>query len=261
MTKPNRFFTILAGFLTLLAISLPFTRFAHAETFLSPHYKIEYGNFNITSGKKTNSTMILTDTVGQNAPGAFTNTGFSLKSGFQYIYTTFNQFTFKIENGKLNINLGTLVPGVGATDTNVISITSPSGHGYQIYSQESHLFRNFTGQTIPNTSCDVGSTCTESSSGTWTSGTTYGFGFNALGINSSNTVNGVGTSDIFPNDTYYRQFANVGAPDFKNPQIIMTESFPVKNHRARITYKANIPGNQPSGNYETAITFTAVPFY
>ena len=242
---------LLIFFLLFTVHCLLFTNVALAQHFTSSSYIIDWGNFNITSGKKSSTNYSLTDTVGQNAPGPYTSSGYIVKSGFQYIYDTLNQFTFSIDN--LDINLGTLVAGVASTATNTITITTPSGHGYQIMAQYNHPLSLTSGTTIPDTSCDSGS-CTPLSSGTWTSASAYGFGFNAIGINSSAVATGIGTSDYFIDSTYYRPFAATG-------QTIMSEGSPIKNHSARVSYKANISSVQSAGNYQNAIIFTAVPRY
>ena len=226
-----------------------------AQTFTSPNYQIEFGNFNMTGGKKTSTTYTLTDTVGQNAPGKYTNTGFTVKAGFQYIYDLYQSFSFKIDD--LDLNFGALVPQVGSTQSNIITITTPSAHGYDILASENHPLLAKS-STIPDTTCDSG-TCDQSTSGVWTQITTYGFGFNAIGINSSGVVTNVGTSNFFADNTYYRQFASV--KDNETPQVFMSESQPAKNHSAKITYKINISQNQPAGNYENAINLIAVPKY
>jgi hypothetical protein len=98
--------------LFLLFIFL-FTKKINAQTFDSSSYHIDWGNFNMTSGKKTSATYTLTDTVGQNAPGKFTNTGFVVKSGFQYIYDSLEKFSFSISD--IDLPFGTLTPNI--TDT------------------------------------------------------------------------------------------------------------------------------------------------
>jgi len=246
---------LVAGFWLLAASS------SRAENFTSPHYRIEWGNLNITSGKKNSATYELTDTVGQNAPGAFTNSGFIVKSGFQYIYDSFNKFSFRIDNGQLAINFGTLVPNIGVTDTNTITISSPAGHGYFVYARENHPLRQEIGITIPDTTCDIGSTCSPSVSGTWNLNTTYGFGFNAIGINSSGAATHIGTSAYFGNDSYFRPLANVEPPSTLTAQVIMSETAPVTNHSARITYKINVSAIQAAGDYENSVIFTAIPYY
>ncbi len=238
----------------LLLLSVPFlSRQTLAQHFSSSSYNIDWGNFNITSGSKTSTNYSLTDTVGQNAPGPYTSSGYTLKSGFQYIYDTFNQFSFSIDN--LSIALGTLTPGVGSTSSNIITITTPSGHGYQITAQQNHPLSLAAGTTIPDTKCDSG-TCTITSSGIWTSSSSYGFGFNALGINGSGVVTNVGTSSYFTDSTYFRPFALLN-----NPQIFMSEDHPIKDHSARITYKTNVSPFQSAGTYQNSIIFTAVPKY
>lgn len=226
-----------------------------AQSFDSNSYHIEFGNFNMTSGKKTSNSYVLTDTVGQNAPGRYDNTGFTVKSGFQYIYDTMEKFSFSISD--LDLFFGSLTPNVGSTQTNIITVTTPSGHGYEIMAIANHplLANNYT---IPDTSCD-NNDCTTSTSTPWTLSTTYGFGFNALGINSSQTVTNIGTSNFFTDSTYYRPFASQSQNNL--PEIFMSEDLPVKNRQTRITYKVNISPNQTAGNYQNLINLIAIPKY
>jgi len=248
------------GFLLLLSLShrlsSPIT--VNAETFSSTNYLIEMGHINVTSGKKSSTTYQLTDSVGQIAPGRFQSTGYVVRSGFQYIYDTFREFSFSIDD--IDINLGTPSPNVGTTDTNIVTVSTPYGTGYQITASENHPLANLSGQTIPDTGCDSG-TCTETTSGLWTGNSAYGFGFNVIGIDSSGVATGIGTSDYFANNTYFRQFANRSASPAEDPQIVMSESIHVENRRARVSYKVVISAIQPSGDYQNAITFTAIPQY
>lgn len=219
-----------------------------AQSFTSPSYHIDWGNFNMTGGKKTSTNYILTDSVGQNAPGQYDNTGYTLKAGFQYAYVQDYKFSFSIDN--LDINFGSLVPDIGNTQSNIITISTPSGHGYEIFSLENSPLTNInTNITIPDTTCDSND-CDQTTSGVWTQNNTYGFGFNATGD---------GTSNYFPNTTYFRQFANLKTNE--TPQIFMSENVPVNNHSAKITYKINIPAVQSSGSYQNNINFIAVPKY
>ncbi len=242
--------------LLLLFPLLSFPKPAFAQHFTSTNYTIDWGNFNMTSGQKTSTSYSLTDTVGQNAPGLSTNSTLKVKAGFQYIYDTFNQLSFAIN--LLTINLGSLVAGVGSTGSNTLTLTTPSGRGYQIIASQNHPLQNLTGQTIADTLCDSG-LCSESSSGLWTNPGTYGFGLNTVGLNDSGVATGVGTSDYFLTANHYRQFADQSLGEL--PQIIMSESSPVKNRSATVTYKANISAIQPAGNFQNAITFTLVPIY
>jgi len=201
----------------------------------------------MTSGKKSSTTYQLTDTVGQFAPGKFSiDDGYIIKSGFQYIYDLLFDFSFQINNPGLAVNFGTLVPNVGTTQSHTVTVSSPSGHGYDIYVLENHpLAQINSGITIPNTSCDPATPCTASSSNIWNSSAAYGFGYNA---------SGVGTTTLFPDSTRYRPFATSG-------NIFMSENASARNRTATITYKVNIPGTQGAGKYENSITFIAVPKY
>lgn len=226
-----------------------------AQTFTSPNYYIQFGNFNMTSGKKTSSSYTLTDTVGQNAPGRYASSGFTVKAGFQYIYDTLEKFSFSISD--LDLPFGSLIPNVGSTQTNIVTITTPSGHGYEILAIANHplLSNNYT---IPDTSCNSNN-CTKNTSAPWTLSTAYGFGFNALGINTSGVVTNIGTSNYFTDSTYYRPFASLSINDL--PQVFMSENVRVKEHSARITYKINISQNQAAGTYQNFINLIAIPKY
>ncbi|RLC35669.1 hypothetical protein DRH14_00255 [Candidatus Shapirobacteria bacterium] len=244
------------NFFLILIFGLFITPPILAQSFSSNSYRINWGNFNMTGGRKSSINYKLTDTVGQNAPGQYDSAGFIVKSGFQYIHDTFNTFAFAIDD--LDIDFGTLVAGIATTDTNIITITTPYGNGYQIYTHENHPLQIDASHQISDTLGDNG-TCSESASDTWTQATTYGFGLSAMGINSSQVATGVGTSQFFADSSYFRQFANYS--NSEKAQIIMEEDNDVKDRSARITYKVNISATQPAGNYRNNITFTAIPKY
>jgi len=212
-------------FILVTSFLLPVTIFA--QHFESNSYNIDWGNFNMTSGKKTSSNYSLTDTVGQNAPGEYTKAGFKLKSGFQYIYP-FDEFSFAIDN--LDIDFGTLTAGIASTATSTLTTTTPSGHGFQITAGESSPLRLNSGTTIPDFPGD---------NALWNSSTTYGFGFNA-------------NTSYFSTNNHFSKFAN---------QIIDSSNTPVKNHLTNITYKVNISAIQSAGIYQNFITYTATPKY
>lgn len=234
--------------LFIIYLFFVFLKKINAQSFTSPSYHIDWGNFNVTGGKKTSTNYILTDTVGQNAPGQYNSAGYTVKAGFQYAYDPNYKFSFSIDN--LDINFGALTPNIGTTQTNNLTITTPTAHGYEIFASEnSPLTTPDTNETIPDTTCDS-NTCDQTTSGVWVNNNTYGFGFNASGD---------GTSNYFADSSYFRQFANrqIG----ESPQIFMSENNPVENHSAKITYKINISPLQPQGYYQNNINFTAVPKY
>lgn len=229
-------------FVFILVTSYLFPVTIYGQHFESNNYNIDWGNFNMTSGRKTSSNYSLTDTVGQNAPGEYTKTGYKLKSGFQYIYP-FDEFSFEIDN--LNIDFGTLTSNVASTATSILTITTPSGHGFQITTHENNSPKLDTGTTIPDVSGD-NSLASEITPDLWQNANTYGFGFNA------NTT-------YFPTTNHFKQFANISQS--KSPQIIDSSTTPIKDHETIITYKINISPIQASGTYQNYIVYTAIPNY
>jgi len=234
-------------FISALLLLYLSTSLIHAQHFTSDSYIIDWGNFNMTSGHKSSTNYHLTDTVGQNAPGLSEKNGIRVKAGFQYIYDMSSAISFTID--KLNIDFGTLVPGIGVTDTNLLTVTTPSGRGYQIMAQENHPLWINSSNFIANTTCDAND-CTPTLSAPWTSSDKYGFGYN---------VTGIGATAYFLTSTHFRPFADFSQN--QEPAIIASESSPVKNREAMVTYRVLVSPLQSAGIYENYITYTLVPRY
>jgi len=228
-----------------LLVGLLVVKRVRAETMSSESYKIIFGNFNITAGKKSSSSYTLTDTVGQTAAGEFDSSGYIVKAGFQYLYALYD-FSFQISD--LTIDFGTLVPGAPVTATNVLTVSAP-GAGYAVSVFENHPLENGDGNQIPDTTCDDGS-CTEAQAAPWTLTTTHGFGFN---------LSGDDVASDFVDGSYFRQFANLAGGE--SPQVIMSSSQAGKNRQATVTYKVNISGDQAAGEYSNNLVFIATPSY
>ncbi len=219
--------------------------YAKAETMRSGNYTIRFGNFNMTSGKKTSASYTLTDTVGQTAAAEFTAASYTVKAGFQYIYTLFN-FAFSISD--LSIDFGTLTPNSFSTASHTLTVSAP-GQGYTVTAFEDHPLERSGGDQIPDTTCNAG-TCTQTSAGVWTSTSAFGFGFNMSG------------NDIpadFTDSTYFRQFADASAAE--SPATVMSTSAAGSGRQATVTYKVNISPTQSAGDYENLITFIATPSF
>lgn len=207
------------------------------------------GNFNMTSGSKSSSGYNITDTVGQTFQGQFDSSGFTVKAGFQYIYSEI-PFTFVISD--LSIDFGSLVAGTPSTATNTLTITSGSAGGYAVTALEDHELRIPGSSTdIPDTACDSGTTCTITDANIWASNSRYGFGYNMSGDD-------VTTAD-FVNATYFRPFANAENAD--TPAVVMSKSGVTGSSTSTVTYKVNISGSQAAGNYENIVQFIATPTY
>ncbi len=204
----------------------------------------------MSSGKKTSGTYALSDTMGGLAVGPYGqygSTNYFIGSGFQYVYQI-DYFNFSIS--KLNIELGELFTGSFGTDSHTISITTTGASGYNVYAFENHPLKLSTGtETINDTTCDSND-CDETIAASWTNPAQAGFGFN---------VSGTGAATDFINANYFRQFANNEASE--SMQQIMGSANVALNSTATVNYKASMPGNQASGNYQTSIVFVAVPGY
>ena len=212
----------------------------------SDSYKIQWGNVNMGGGRKTSAGYIVTDTLGQIAPGDYQSAGYWLRAGFQYIHTII-PFTFTISD--LNIAFGSLVVGTPSTDTNTLTVSARGAGGYQVLAFENHPLKSRQANDIADTLCDT-SLCDETNADPWTNNSVYGFGFNMSG------------DDIpvdFVDSTYFRQFADLESAESK--QIVMSSDAVTSSSTATVTYKVNVSAVQEAGNYENAITYVAVPGY
>jgi hypothetical protein len=218
-----------------------------ADNMSSSSYQLYFGNFNMTSGTKTSTSYGLTDTVGQTAPGQFGQAGYVVKSGFQYLYP-FTTFSFKISPQR--ISFGSLSLNTLTTASQYLEVTAVGAGGYSVKVSEDHPMRatNGSGNTIADTLCNT--TCSETTAGVWTSTSKYGFGYNMAG---DDAVSG------FTNSTYFKQFADLSAAE--TPQTIMTSTSVGTKRHGVLTYQINIGASQPTGDYQTAITYTAIPGY
>lgn len=236
--------------LFVVCFALFFAGEALADNMESQSYKIQFGNFNMSAGKRTGDSYLLSDTMGGLAVGPYGQYGSSdyfIGSGFQYIYQI-DYFVFNIS--KLNIELGELFAGSFKTDSHTLNITTNGASGYSVYAFENHPLKVVSGtEIIPDTTCDA-SDCDETVAAPWTNPNQAGFGFN---------VSGDDAATDFLNSNYFRQFANNEASE--SMQEIMGSTNVALDRTATVTYKASMPGSQAAGNYQTSIVFVAVPGY
>lgn len=240
MGKKTIFYWLLAACCWLLTAGVQATNMS------SDNYEIQWGNINIGGGKKTSDNYLLTDTIGQFAPGDYQSAGYWLRAGFQYIYTL-TPFTFTISD--LSIDFGSLIPGNPSSQNNTLTVSAGGAGGYQVLALENHPLRSAQANDVDDTTCDTDS-CDESNADPWTSNSVYGFGFN---------INGDDTPADFVDLTYFRQFADSESAEIA--QVVMSSDSIATSSAAMVTYKVNINGLQAAGNYENAITYIAVPSY
>lgn len=230
----------------LFVLSLAYE--VNAQTMTNGIYIIQAGNLNSFSGKATGGGKTLTFTGGQTAIGLYSGTNYKVRAGFQYIYSVI-PFTFSISS--IEINFGTLIPGESITRTNNLTVSNGSAFGYQVTSSENNPPRKLsTKEDIPDTTCDSGN-CTETTAATWANPLTYGFGYRCDNLLSTDCASDFSTS------TYYKQFANL--EKLETPQIVMSSANVGRNKQAQITYKVNISGTQPAGQYQNMIRYIATP--
>ncbi len=224
------------------ALALP----AGAVNMSSDSYKVQWGNVNLGSGRPTSTSYNLGITMGQNAPGLYSSTGYEVRAGFQYIHSII-AFSFAISN--LSIDFGSLTPDTPATASNILTVKAGGAGGYEVLAYENHPLRNQQATAIADTSCDSND-CTEAQAGVWQLASTDGFGFN---------MSGTDIPADFVDSTYYRQFADNSAAE--SAQVVMSNDGVTRQSQATVTYKVNVSGSQAAGKYENAITFIAVPGY
>lgn len=214
------------------------------------NYVIDFGNLNMTSGKKSGPNYTVTDTVGQLAPGLYSGTNYQVRAGFQYIYSI-TPFRFRITN--IDIDFGTLSPTNPVTRTSNLIVSNGSANGYAVTAYENHeLLVPATGQLIPDTTCDNG-LCTQTASQLWTSTLTYGFGYRCDNVASTDCATGFTTAN------FYKQFSDNSKNEV--PQTIMTGTNVGRNKEVQVTYKVNISGTQAAGVYSNVITYIATPTF
>jgi hypothetical protein len=238
-------FIFTLSFFTLAALSP-----AQAEDLKSSTFEIQMSTVNLTGGRKTNAggTIILTDTVGQTFQGRFDGAGFVIQAGFQYINTLI-PFSFKISN--LDINFGSLVPGVPSLRSNTLTVTTGSAFGYSVKVIEDHPLRMSNGiTTIPDTNCDLATPCLPTDANAWSDNARYGFGYNMDG-------NDIDTGD-FQNSSYYRPFP---VQNVDQPAIVMSKGGVATVSAATVTYKINIDAAQAAGTYQNSIQYIAIPAF
>lgn len=241
----NKYYLAAPILYTLYSILYTLVPTVHAQTLLSPNYKIRMGNFNITSGLKSSASYSLTDTVGQTAAEYFSSTGYHVKAGFQYIYTLYD-FSFSVSS--LAVTLPT-TPNTFSTDSHTLTVSAP-GQGYSVSTFEtSKLTKSGGSDTIPDTTCDSGP-CTETSATVWTTPTNNGFGYNLTG----NDI-----SADFISSSYFRPFPDNSLGE--TPATIMSTTSAGKNRTATVTYKVSPSGSQAAGKYSNQIVYIATPTY
>ncbi len=223
-----------------------------AITMKNSDYIIQMGNLNTGSGKGSNGQYGLTVTLGQTAPGLFSGANYTLRSGFQYIYSII-PFTFRIS--PLEIDFGSLTPTNFVTRTQLITVSNGSAYGYVVTAAENHpLSVPESGAAIPNTACDSG-TCNASTASVWTNTFAFGLGYRCEYENRTPST----CASDFSTSNSFRPFADKSSG--QTPQVVTSASNITRTTTETLTYKINVSASQAPGDYSNVLEFIATPTF
>jgi hypothetical protein len=232
--------------------NLAFAQSAKAQTMENSMYKIQMGNLNSFSGESSGSNYNISITSGENAPGFYSGTNYSVGAGFQYVPRGI-PFRFSISNTL--IDFGILTPTNPVLRTTNLIVSNSTAQSYKVMAAENTpLMDTKTGAVIPDSTCDDG-TCTQNRSARWSNTLTYGFGYRCDG---SNNLTCIPTDSSFSDKKYYKQFADSSK---KETAVTVMSGGRGTAQNSTITYKVNISSSQPSGLFTNEITYLAVPSY
>lgn len=207
----------------------------------SDNYKLDWGNLNDFSGRKSSNSYNLVDTGGQIAPGLYESANFKALSGFEYLYSII-PFSFTISNS--SIDFGTLSPQTPKTDTTDLTVTSGAAHGYQVTALENNELQHlgYPSVYIEDTRGD-NLDITYTNNGIWNLSTTYGFGYNLSNL--------VGTDAAFTSG--YKQFADESSSE--PAQVVMSNAGVTRESKVQVIYKVNISSTQQAGSYQNRVKY------
>jgi hypothetical protein len=235
-------FTILLVITTVLCSTAVW-----ADDLESNRYRIQFSNVNIGAGTANSSSYKVNTSIGQTVAGKFDSSGYTIKAGFQYLYSII-RFRFTVSNS--NISFGNVISQQFYTGSTNLTVNFGNPGQYQVTAIEETKMKTLANDVIPDTACNSGTTCTIGSANVWTNTSRYGFGYNMSG------------NDIpadFLGATYYRPFPDRSNSD--SPVVVMTSSQVAKNRQSTMTFKLNISPLQAPGNYQTIINYVATPSY
>jgi hypothetical protein len=228
--------------LILLFLSTIFVTQTFAYEARSESNKIDWGNLNSFSGRKTSENYYLVDSGGQLGIDVYTSENYIVYAGFAYYYSLI-PFTFTIDS-QSSFNFASLQPNTPQTATTDLTVTSGAAHGYVVTVYEEYPLRLGDDPTnyIPDVTGDNGD-ITDEQEGMWNQNTTHGFGYTLSNL--------VGSDAVFTNG--YKQFADIS--NSEDPQTIIENSGITRESSVRVEYKLNVGSEQKSGFYNTKINY------
>lgn len=242
---------ILVYLLSIIYYLLFAPMYAGALTMSNNNYLLQ-SNLDSTTSTLNNSTYRLESSVGQNSPDAAKSQNYSLAPAPEPKSAALPIVPFSFGISETAIDFGTLSPTNPVSRQHAITIQTGSAFGFTLYGSSNQPLTNIQNAIIPNTTCDNGQ-CNSDNSSVWTSTLAYGFGYRCE--NKKNISCGRG----FSKQSYFKHIPNISSQE--DSVVILESALPFYALEAILTYKLNVSGTQPQGNYENTITYIAVPNY
>lgn len=211
----------------------------------SDNFKIQGGNFNMTSGSKSSSNYSLADVVGETAAGIFASKGYVINGGF---LSSAAATYLSLSVTPSLIDFGSLYPNLPEEKSIYIKVKTGDTVGFTVRTIENYPLKTAFQAVIPDTHCDENiNPCLINRSAPWLKNVSYGFGYRMAG---SAIVAG------FENASHYRSFPALSRNEGAVP--IMQQSGKKITAEAVMTVRLNIGPNQPVGDYSNSISFSAL---
>lgn len=234
--------------LALLLSFLILTPKALATEVSSPNYKLEIGDFNITSGKKPakNQSEQANTTP---APNIYPESGYIMKTGYPSGIAD-ETFGFSIEPNL--VKFSPLYPDQPLSQDVALTVRVPKNGGYQILAQANDLLKNSSNDIINQVRCDDPiDPCNPSHAGFWNSPLTHGYGFTVLGEDSL---------EDFDHAKRFRPFALLSKGE-GGIQIAASLRRTLGKRISTLRLKINTPEDQPTGLYQNTLQLVAMPSF
>ncbi|MBM3283681.1 hypothetical protein FJY90_05565 [Candidatus Gottesmanbacteria bacterium] len=215
-----------------------------AQEMKSQNFKIQQGNFNITSGNKASTNFKLSDVVGQTAAVLFSSKGYLIQSG--YLNGAMGEvFSFSVI--PVAVDFGDLSPNTPVEKTIKLTISNGNVPGYTVKVSANQPLSTSVGAEIVDTVCDGPAVCSAAAAAAWVKNTSYGFGYRIVG----KTV----PAD-FAKEGFFRPFPAIRRNE--QPMTVMQTQAKKVTDQATVTLKVNVGPNQPVGQYRNTVSFTAM---
>jgi hypothetical protein len=218
---------------TFLFLGILLSGYACIAAMTSETYSIKSDVIGSAGGLGTSETYNLRDTLGEPVIGVGQSETFSAQQGFWY--TLNYSLTMMIDSH--TVNLGTVVSGTPRTGNSIITVTTDSWGGYDIYASEDHaMLHSDSSTTLQNYACSISSPCA------WSG---VGLGFSV--------TSGTGVDAKWGSNPNYNYAGFPLAPTIIHAKTGYTSG----GDNTNIQYKVDAPPTQKAGAYSNVITYTA----